>query len=441
VLYTCLLGLSFYPVTRYTSRLSRALNHAMAISMKRNPHSKKSQYVRAVTIVKGVHFYGFHTSYAPFLKVHIADPALVARATTILRSGTVMRTRFRIFESHLNYILQFMADFGLYGCGLMELGEVWQRDQASDESQDGSAMEGMDFRPSPYFRQSRLPVEVDVAAHQILNRHLLTAKNVHHRLTIPGPQLSEEPAVLSVRELWDDERRRRIAKGLPPSPEIPVDPSERSRSSGGDWVAEARWWHELRKRIQVERERNEEPETVDQGWERWVMTTFESVEALWEKEHKAWRPSMQDNQTEDKILHTSLPEENPFEIASGLAATDPSHLQQEDIIDDHEVDENILVNQDMDEQLAQHHAVAEPFDAEDDTHSALGEDEDDPFAEDSGLAFPEDGPPPETRLPSNVLSQRDVHDISGGDGDEGNPSCVVTVVRSREALTLRSSID
>jgi DNA polymerase zeta len=64
-----------------------------------------------------------------------------------------------------------------------------------------------------------------------------------------------------------------------------VDPSESSRGTGGEWVAEARWWEEIRKRI--EKERGDIEIVADgNGWEKEIMTTFESVQALWEKERK-----------------------------------------------------------------------------------------------------------------------------------------------------------
>ncbi|KAF9455997.1 hypothetical protein BDZ94DRAFT_1276753 [Collybia nuda] len=289
-------------VHHYISRLTQSLNHAISLSLKRNPHSSKAQYVRAMLLVKGIHFYGFHSSYSPFLKIYIANPAHVNRAATILQSGSVMSTRFRIFESHLSYILQFMCDYGLYGCGWLEAGSASQRFSENAEMLDVDI-----FETSPYFRQSRMPLEVDIIAPQILNRFHLSARNIHQKLEIPTDPLPLEPLVLSVRELWEDERERRRARGLHPSPEIPLDPSDSSREPRGAWVAEARWWEELRRKIEREKEVEVSPqEVVDHGWERWTMTTFESIEALWETCWKSWRPiglseSVDDNNTEMDI--------------------------------------------------------------------------------------------------------------------------------------------
>lgn len=245
-----------------------------------------------------------------------------------------MGTRFRVFESHLSYVLQFLCDFSLYGCGWIDLGEVWQR--GADEQEDPGLDLQSKFKSSPCFRQSRMSLEVDVVPGQILNRHLLGARNLHHKLTIPGPHLPSEPLVLSVRELWEDERQRRIAAGLSPSPDVPVDPSEKSRTAGGEWVAEARWWDEIRMRIERERHQDAQPKEV--SWERWTMTTFESVEALWEDGYKTWRPE----QTEGQIL---LEEYNPYEAS--VAATRSRGAESQDETAEIDVDETILRSQEL----------------------------------------------------------------------------------------------
>jgi DNA polymerase zeta len=311
--------------------------------MKRNPRSPNSKFVRAIVLVKGVHFYGFHSSYSPFLKVHIADPAYVNRAVTIMHSGTVMRTRFRVFESHLSYILQFLSDFGLYGCGWIDLREVWQRGNGSEsEEQEREIMQLEEyqlFNPSPHFRQSRMPLEVDVVSHQILNRHLLTARNIHHKLEIPAPPLPKEPLVLSVRELWEDERNRRRANGLSPSPEMPIDLSENSRGVGGDWVAEARWWEEIRKRIEKESRQDLAVDESAKTWENWVMTTFESIEVLWEEEWKIWKPGGK------RQHHDHQKIENPFGTAVTSSVLNQGAAKEEEIVA--EVDETMLSSQEM----------------------------------------------------------------------------------------------
>ena len=295
-----------FPVGSYMAELTRSLDCAIALSYKRNPLSSKTRFVRAVLLVKGVHFYGFHSSYAPFLKIHMIDPSHLTRAVTLLKSGVVMSKKFNAFESHISFYLQFMCDFNLYGCGWLDLGEVWRRgeDNFSDEGPEEGAPDYENtqavqalFKPSPHPTQSRMELEVDAVAFHILNRHALSARKIHHKLSIPGPQLPTDPLVLSVRELWEDERRRRAAKGLDPSPELPVDPSENSRRPGGDWIAEARWWDEIKRRIEAERDQEEPPQ--ERGWEKWVPTTYESLDGLWEDGYRAWKPELTGNEPSD----------------------------------------------------------------------------------------------------------------------------------------------
>ena len=315
--------------------------------MKRNPHSPNSKFVRAILLVKGVHFYGFHSSYSPFLKIVIIDPAFVTRAVTVLQFGNVMRTRFNVYESHLGYILQFMCDFGLYGCGWIDLGEVWQRrqDEGEQEFDPGeNSKTFQEFNLSPHFRQTRMPLEVDAAAHQILNRHQLVARDLHHKLTIPALPLPSDPLVISVRELWEDERRRRLARGLSPSPEIPVDPSESSRGTGGEWVAEARWWDEIRKRIEKEKEGDVEVVASGNGWEKEVMTTFESVQALWEKGRKRrQRQPREPSQVQVSQPNDAGGGDDGYEESHDIWNLPNSEVQDIDV----DVDEIMLSSQEM----------------------------------------------------------------------------------------------
>ncbi|OSD03436.1 hypothetical protein PYCCODRAFT_1409114 [Trametes coccinea BRFM310] len=404
-------------VNQYIAKLKHSLNHAIAISLKRNPQSPKSKFVRAIVLVKGVHFYGFHANYSPFLKVHIADPAFVNRAVTIMQSGTVMQTRFRVYESHISYLLQFLCDFGLYGCGWIDLGEVWQRGQdevSEDGAQDPELAQLLStFKASPYYRQTRMPLEVDAIAPHILNRQKLSARNIHHKLTIPAPPFPPEPLVLSVRELWEDERQRRMAKGLSPSPEVPKDLSANSRGPGGGWVAEARWWEEIRKRI--ERERGREVTPPRMSWEKWVMTTFESIEALWEDEHKAWRPNLGgDGGSPSTGDQSSEDVQNPYRAsAMTVLQNDDNHDVQHDDVEI-DVDETMLSSQAM-TQLMEHEEAEWQNNVQDNQ-----EDDIDEHAQEFEEEFVEDGPPPD--LQSVVGEDDDGAHNPFHDNDAGHTS-------------------
>jgi DNA polymerase zeta len=264
-----------------------------------------------------------------------------------------MSTRFRVFESHLSYILQFMCDFGLYGCGWLEAGSALQRSAEDADTHESERVDvgEVSFAPSSYFRQSRMALEFDVIAPQILNRHRISARNLHQKIEIPSPPLPSEPLVLSVHELWEDERQRRRAHGLNPSPEIPLDPSDSSREPRAAWVAEARWWEDLRDRM--ERERGMEAaasEGSSKGWEHRTMTTFESIEALWEAPWKVWKPARAPELAENNLDGIGVSDrllEIPWDEPDAL-----TELDNEDI----DVDVSLISSQEISQMIDQEEA-------------------------------------------------------------------------------------
>ena len=136
-----------------------------------------------------------------------------------------------------------------------------------------------------YFSVTRLRIDI---SYHILNRRRITPRNIHDKLRIPAPPLPPEPLVLSVRELWEDERRRRVAKGLDPTPDVPKVASASKRGMGEGWVSEARNWEALDERMSKEQGKTQSEKSTT--WESWDMTTFESMHDLRPEPFKTWRP-------------------------------------------------------------------------------------------------------------------------------------------------------
>jgi DNA polymerase zeta len=244
-----------------------------------------------------------------------------------------MGTKFKSYESHLSYYLQFMCDHGLYGCGWVDLGnEVFLRGKDADRSEsEDERVERLQLPPSPYFKQSHLSLELDTCAHQIQNRHLIEARDINSTLRIPASTPSAEPLVHSVRELWEDERRRRIANGLSASPDMPKLLSERKRGKGGEWVDLNRLQLIVDGKCERETKEGKIYRERNKSWENWVMSTFESVEALWESSKRTWKP-------------TRLEDQDQFKMPSG----DLMPHEETNDTTELDVDENLLSSQDMD---------------------------------------------------------------------------------------------
>lgn len=112
----------------YIRNLRNALNAALAQHRKRDPSTRQDwRYIRHILFVKGVPFYGYHHTYQPFLKILLSDPSLLQPAASALRSGAIFGKKFAVYEAHLGYVLQFMTDFNLYGCGWLEIRDAYLR--------------------------------------------------------------------------------------------------------------------------------------------------------------------------------------------------------------------------------------------------------------------------------------------------------------------------
>ncbi|GAA5899314.1 DNA-directed DNA polymerase [Sporobolomyces salmoneus] len=227
-------------VNDYIRKFGASLNSAMALSLPtKHKQGQSPQYVAFIVLCKGVPFYGYHVGYRPFLKIYMVHPTHKSRLSQCLRSGAVLGTEFDVFEDHIPFLLQFMLDSNLYGCGWVEVGECLFR-EGVPEYEPPSASEALFTPPptcqGPYAHRiyvdltvppsrfhppggpnkvSYSALELDLPSSAILNRGSNPARKIHHDFVEKlHPELVEKgKLVRSVKELWDDERRRRTARG------------------------------------------------------------------------------------------------------------------------------------------------------------------------------------------------------------------------------------
>ena len=126
------------------------------------------------------------------------------------------------------------------------------------------------------------------------------------------------------------------------------------------------------------------------NWEKWVMSTFESIEALWENEYKTWKPSPEKESCDRAV---PVPEHNGDRIdeTNPFAATQVDTRSTMRVIREQstevDVDEELLSSQAM-ESLVQEAEHWEQM------RGALAERDDDvPNDEEAA----EEGPPPENQ--------------------------------------------
>ncbi|PLW35952.1 hypothetical protein PCASD_12701 [Puccinia coronata f. sp. avenae] len=331
-------------VHAYIRRLGASLNYATAASLGKIHSSAdrgKHQYVAYIALCKGIPFYGFHVGYRYFLKIYCLQPKFKKRMAELLRTGKVMTpwahsrvggamknarpTTFKIFEEHIPFHLQFMLDHNLYGCGWVELSNCLFRRPLPDNYSTGEASEGPIYLASSVpesqmahldlTKSSYCPIELDCTVTDIMNRHWVKERQLHHDFVefLKHPLPEDEKLVQSVKELWEDERKRRQKRGQTGPEEVRETgaASQRDYSRG----EQPQWFMEPDFRAQIEelirnnqrgaagddKHSSTEPEAAFQNFikpesrlSQFIPTTFQAVDAIhiskWMKDEKEENP-------------------------------------------------------------------------------------------------------------------------------------------------------
>ncbi|KAI4259511.1 MAG: hypothetical protein LQ352_000698 [Teloschistes flavicans] len=288
----------------YIHRFHLSIDHALAVSYRRNMYDGKTAFVALVSLVKGIPFYGYHVGYKFFLKVYMLNPLHMTRLADLLRQGAIMKKILQPYESHMQYLLQWMCDYNLYGCSYIDCSKVSFRAPVPNADEintvthrwhDKTIPRSMIADEDKMPRQSHCSLEVDICVHHILNRLDVKSRPLHHDFIERQPTFQpEEKLVHSMAGLWRDETRRRKARmGLmdpcssPFSPDVLVSVSADPRNSQpGGWVHEK----EYRKKIDVitkdEKAKSDGGQlTFDSfvkktSFESFVRTSLEAVEDL-----------------------------------------------------------------------------------------------------------------------------------------------------------------
>lgn len=205
--------------------LQLSIDHALAVSYRKNPYEGKHRYVAHISLVKGVPFYGYHVGYKFYLKIHLLNPLHMTRLADLLREGAVMKRVLQPYESHMQYIAQWMCDYNLYGCAYIDCAKVQFRSPVPRYSNITSSMHQWHDRSilpeniSDEFalpKQSHCALEVDVHVEDILNRQNAGSRPLHHDfIERIKPLPIDAKLVQSMAGLWKDEtRRRKLRMGL-----------------------------------------------------------------------------------------------------------------------------------------------------------------------------------------------------------------------------------
>jgi len=291
-------------VDDYIRQLRASIDHALATSYRRNTYDGKAVYVAHITLVRGVPFFGYHVGYRFYLKIYLLNPSHKTRFTDLLHQGAIMGQVMQPFEAHLEFLLQWMCDFNLYGCSYIDckllkfrspVPDALEIDTTKHKWHDGTINPDWILDDSRFPRQSHCAIEVDICVKDILNRLDIEQRNIHtdfqERLRPANP---DEKLVQSLAGLWRDEtRRRKLRMGItdPSSSPFPAEvlvsmsADPRSTEKGG-WIHEEEFRELVQELIQNEKENNEKVEVTFDDFvkpsplEQGIQTVVESVQDL-----------------------------------------------------------------------------------------------------------------------------------------------------------------
>ena len=282
-----------------------SIDHALAVSYRRDVYAgDQPKYVARITLVKGVPFYGYHVGYRFFLKIYMFNPVVMTRLADLLHRGLILERQFQPYEAHLQYLLQFMTDYNLYGCSYLEAATVTFRSpvptyRAGEDSpqlwHNETVPAGSITDDFTLPRVSHCSIEVDICVQDINNRGSTKERRIHHDFVERfHPSPPGEKLVHSMAGLWKDEtsrRKRRMGNPVPGSspfpPEVLVSMSADPRDTAPQgWIHEDEYRAQIRDLIAEEGERGDSLPVAFETFlppERGssVRTVFESVEDLY----------------------------------------------------------------------------------------------------------------------------------------------------------------
>ncbi|PBP17118.1 DNA polymerase zeta catalytic subunit, partial [Diplocarpon rosae] len=292
-------------VGAYIHRLHLSIDYALAVSYRRNMFDGNAKFVARITLAKGVPFYGFHVGYRFYLKIYMLNPMVMTRLSDLLRQGIIMKKVFQPYEAHLQFLLQWMVDYNLYGCGYINCRKVTFRAPVPEFEEihnmshlwhDRSIPPELVTDESVLPRVSHCSLEVDICVQDILNRQEIKPRFLHHDfIERLNPLAPDEKLVHSMAGLWKDETRRRKSQMTNPAPgsspfpaEVMISMSADPRSSQpGGWIHEQEYRDKVMSLIVDERNNSDGAKVSFASYvrpapfESSVKTSMEAVEDLY----------------------------------------------------------------------------------------------------------------------------------------------------------------
>lgn len=274
----------------------------------------------------------------------------MTRLADLFRAGQILGRAYQPYESHVPYLLQFMIDYNLYGCGTVRSASVdfriplpprrakdirsssFDTSLASTRSLHGHSYLSNANIPSSrvlgddFLKRSHSPLEIDLAAGTLLNRQALNERPIHHDIKTENQYApdNDQRVLPSLTELWREDTRRREALGLTPSKSQIPKSNVRQRSNV--WSNEEELKNSLQKVVRQHEQLmlqnlGEEHKLLDLAMEK-LPTSFSSIQAFCNKQSTI-------------MVSYRTSRSSPIDAAKitiGLKSVDSTHSKQPDFL-------------------------------------------------------------------------------------------------------------
>ncbi|CAI4053009.1 hypothetical protein SKDZ_16G1080 [Saccharomyces kudriavzevii ZP591] len=190
-------------------------------------------YVANVSVVKGIPFYGYHVGWMLFYKISLLNPSCVNRLSELIRDGKLFDKKSETYESHIPYLLQWTADFNLFGCSWINVDKCYFRSPVlnnvlgidkmtlNDELQ--LLLDQYCYLHNDILSRKDFPrignglIELDILPQFIRNRDKLIHRDLHHNFLEKLRDASDilvKPYVSSTKEMVNELTIQRRALSL-----------------------------------------------------------------------------------------------------------------------------------------------------------------------------------------------------------------------------------
>ncbi|KAJ3193236.1 DNA polymerase zeta [Irineochytrium annulatum] len=317
----------------YIYQLGKSIDQAVAmVSRSNDSNGDRPPEVAAIIPVQGIPFYGFHAAYTVFLKVYLLHPTHQSRIVELLNSGAIMGKTFDVYDAHLSYLAQFMVDYNLLGMDYLEFADVRFRLPIREDYprslshahllSDATVPESMKWpTASQVARQTYSELEFDAWAIDIINRRRIPERPDMGVIDPEKPRAAfGGKLVPSLASLWEDELKRRKARGLPTDSLNELPPSQTARGKVV-WKSE----HAIREQISELCSKAE----IDTNFKfpqrlEGFMTAFASATALYDDECLL-RISKDFDSNSNVVLNADIVKSQSFEDPHDNAANEVHH--------------------------------------------------------------------------------------------------------------------